>query len=218
MSTELELEVRLGADRVGALALGASGERSFRFDPAYDQAGERRVLGQWFEDQDRQQPFVGRESLPHFFGNLLPQGELKKYLLRELGLLEGQDFHLLAALGGDLPGAVRVVPPAEMPVERTRMAVTRRPKTRPEVGVEHYFSLAGMQLKFSMMEVEGKLTLPSKTDEGRFIVKLPDVKMPGVPETEMAMLDWARASGVRTVDARLEPVSNLRLAFDDLPR
>jgi serine/threonine-protein kinase HipA len=211
------LRVTLGSTDVGTLELTTGGERIFRFDRSYESSASRRVLGQYFEDRDRREPFVGREALPPFFANLLPQGELRKHLAAKLDLRAGQDFHLLAALGGDLPGDLRVLAPRDMPAARARERVSRTPKTRPADEAEHYFSLAGMQLKFSMVAADSGLTLPSKNADGRFIVKLPDVQRAGVPETELAMLEWARAAGMDVVEAHLEPLGRVSLAYDELP-
>lgn len=216
------LDVHLGPVFVGTIELSPSGERVFRFSPSYLDLPARPVLGQWFEDKDTGGPFIGREGLPDFFGNLLPQGHLRKYLAGRLGLRERQDFYLLGALGRDLPGAVVVQFDAPHDVSRRAEAERQRDKLRPRLDEIYHFSLAGFQIKFSMNEVDGRLTLPAKTATGRFIVKLPDVIRPNVnhqdlPEAEWSMLEWARLSGIDVPEARLEPLANVQLAYDELP-
>ncbi|WP_437304295.1 type II toxin-antitoxin system HipA family toxin [Sorangium sp. So ce388] len=216
------LDVHLGPIAAGTIELSSSGERIFRFSGAYLDLPTRPVLGQWFEDKDLDSPFTGREALPDFFANLLPQGQLRKYLSGRLGLRERQDFYLLGALGRDLPGAVRVDFASPNEISRRAEHERRRQKLRPPVDDWHYFSLAGFQIKFSMSDVEGRLTLPSRTATGRYIVKLPDVVRPNVnhqdlPESEWSMLEWARRSGLDVPAARLEPLTNVQLAYDELP-
>src|SRR5262249_38749318 len=57
------------------------------------------------------------------------------------------------------------------------------------------FSLAGVQLKFSMLREAEKLTLPAKDGDGHWIVKLDSPTFPHLPENEISMLEWARAAG-----------------------
>ena len=216
------LEVHLAPVAVGTIELSSSGERIFRFSSAYLDLPNRPVLGQWFEDKDLESPFIGREALPDFFANLLPQGQLRKYLARRLGLRERQDFYLLGALGRDLPGAVVVQFSAPNEVSRRADTERRRDKLKPRFDETYHFSLAGFQIKFSMNEVDGRLTLPAKTMTGRYIVKLPDVVRPNVnhqdlPETEWSMLEWARLCGIDVPEARLEPLTNVQVAYDELP-
>lgn len=85
------LRVSLGDQTVGYLELSRNGERIFRFDESYDSLPRRPVLGQYFEDIDRTSPVLGREQLPPYFANLLPQGALRRYLAEKLQVREGQD-------------------------------------------------------------------------------------------------------------------------------
>ena len=59
------------------------------------------------------------------------------------------------------------------------------------------FSLAGVQLKFSAMgDARGGLTIPARGVGGDWIVKLPSLQFPGVPENEFSMMTLARAVGI----------------------
>jgi serine/threonine-protein kinase HipA len=52
-----------------------------------------------------------------FFDNLLPEGGVRDRVARTLGLSKDNVFALLAALGGDCAGAVRVLPNGQQPQE-----------------------------------------------------------------------------------------------------
>ena len=72
------------------------------------------------------------------------------------------------------------------------------------------FSLAGVGLKFSLLQVGDRLTLPAHGEGGDWIVKLPDAVHPGVPSNEAAMMSWAARCGMDVPEHRL-------FRKDDLP-
>ncbi|MGH9324100.1 MAG: type II toxin-antitoxin system HipA family toxin, partial [Vicinamibacteria bacterium] len=57
------------------------------------------------------------------------------------------------------------------------------------------FSLAGVQLKFSMIRSGGRFSLPAHDSRGDWIVKIGDVEYPGLAENEYTMLSWSSAAG-----------------------
>jgi serine/threonine-protein kinase HipA len=57
------------------------------------------------------------------------------------------------------------------------------------------FSLAGMQLKFSMSMANERLTLGASGAGAKWIVKLPSYRFLDLPEVECATLTWARNAG-----------------------
>src|SRR6266511_3053575 len=65
------------------------------------------------------------------------------------------------------------------------------------------FSLAGVALKFSMLAVDDRLTLPAFGEGGDWIVKLPDPQYPEVPRNEYAMMSLAAMSGIDVPEIRL---------------
>ena len=81
------------------------------------------------------------------------------------------------------------------------------------------FSLAGVQLKFSaVLEASGGLTIPAHGVGGSWIVKLPSIRFPFVPENEYVMLELARAIGITVPEIRLVPVSEIRGLPEDAAR
>lgn len=133
-------------------------------------------------------------ALPAFFANLLPEDKLREAMEKHHAgsVRAGNDFDLLVALGSDLPGAVRVVPSDGTVARRANLSAPK-PKAR--------FSLAGVQMKLSVIKNTGKgggLTLPLGDDQGSYIAKFPSTSFPGVSENEYANLALAEAIGSRS--------------------
>jgi serine/threonine-protein kinase HipA len=79
------------------------------------------------------------------------------------------------------------------------------------------FSLAGVQLKFSaVMESSGGLTIPADGMGGSWIVKLPSVRFPAVPENEYTMMALARAVGIEVPRTELMNIHDIRGLPDDV--
>ena len=214
---EAELHVSLGDVSVGTLA-HLSGDRiTFIFDSAYKQLSNRPILGLAFLDAhgeilERQR--VTTRRAPPYFSNLLPEGHLRSYLAAVGGVNESRDFPLLRLAGGDLPGAVRLIPPSEPTGTAALQAHgVSGNGSEPQVGQQPLalrFSLAGMQLKFSaLMETTGGLTIPAQGAGGDWIVKLPSAQLPGVPENEYAMMRIAASVGIEVPEVRLVPMRDI---------
>ncbi len=96
-----ELDVWLYDRRAGVLTSGADG-LAYRYEP------------EWVEDEmpplSQSLPVVPGSheggAVEAFFANLLPEGEVRRHVARRLGVSVGNDFGLLAALGGGCAGAV----------------------------------------------------------------------------------------------------------------
>jgi serine/threonine-protein kinase HipA len=117
----------------------------------------------------------------------------------------------LAVLGADLPGAIVVR--AEDPSLLGMDADDSIPASpRPDEQVLH-FSLAGMQLKFSVMQDQTRFTLPVTGQGGHWIAKLPDRGLPGVPANEFSILSWAKEVGIQLPEFKLVEIADI----DGLP-
>ncbi|WP_437974811.1 HipA domain-containing protein [Sorangium sp. So ce295] len=217
----MRLRVLLRDASVGMIERHQDGRVVFRFDEAYLALSERPVLGRWFEDHLAPPlEYAGQSGrLPPFFQNYLPEEEsaLRTLLARKAGVRENQELSLLAVLGGDLPGAVVVR--AEDPAAGGAQLDEPAPSSPAEDDTLR-FSLAGMQLKFSVLQQETRFTLPVAGQGGRWIVKLPDRRYPRVPENEYSMLAWARETGISVPDFNLVQVSDIQglpeeLRFDE---
>ncbi len=199
-----ELEVLLHGNRVGTLRMSGTQEAiRFDFTNSYLARAPRPVLSQSFIDRP-QDGVVSRQRLPPFFSNLLPEGPLRQRIAEEVGVHEDREFHLLARLGDDLPGAVAV---RGQPASRHDLAAAT---TAIAVnGAEFRFSLAGVQLKLSALKTERGLTVPASGRGGRWIVKLPDSRFPEVPANEAGTLLWARRAGIDVPDFELVEIDRI---------
>lgn len=205
----IELEVFLDETPVARLVRGDDGLVRLRFLGSYVQMIRRPVLGLYYLDKLKS-PLDPEPRVPPWFTNLLPDtdGPLRALVVAAAGLRDDQEMRLLAHLGEDLPGAVRVRPAPEMELAAEE-PYPMPPRSLHLDGSRLRFSLAGLQLKFSMVR-EGKgLTLPVSGRGGDWLVKLPDLQFPGVPEAEYAVMEWARASGIDVPELEL-------VSFDQL--
>lgn len=189
----------------------ASGDATeFRLAEAYLSDSARPVLGQIFED-DLHRVWRTSHRIPPWFGNLLPQGMLRELLARRAAVHPERELHLLAALGDDLPGAVTVATRPDADLARAPIAPPPRAPV-PEAEALR-FSLAGMQLKFSLVMGARGPTMPLRGQGGRWIAKLPDLRFDDVPRNEATMLTWAGLAGIEVPEHRLVPTD----AIEGLP-
>jgi serine/threonine-protein kinase HipA len=201
--------------RVGSLLRDAGGGVTFVTDEAYLAIGPKRPmmsvawLGATEEEtiirlSNPRDKIMRGGRLPPFFENLLPEGALRELVDREFGTGAFDNFDVLARLGEDLPGAVvarlEAIGHTENPVDRqTRDALFDRRKIR--------FSLAGVQLKFSVSSNQDHLTIPAQDELGDIILKTPSSKFALLPEAEFTAMHLARAAGIRTPDVWLVDAS-----------
>lgn len=197
----------------GHLVEGADGRVGFRFTDAYRTRTRRPVLGQHFED-DLGRTYVGAPGkLPPWFANLIPEGPVRGMLERSLGLPPGDDLALLGAVGADLPGAVVVRPldadaPFEIPTEPSTSPRTAQPDGEAAEAPLR-FSVAGVQMKFSVLRDGERIVLPAEDQLGQWLVKLDSAQYPGLSENEYATMEWARAAGFDVPACALRPLDAL---------
>lgn len=199
----MKLAVLLGDRDVARLERRGDGQISFHFLDAYRALRPRPTLSVYYLDKLRE-PGPPAFHLPAFFANLLPEsgGPLRQLVAAAAGVPPDDELRLLAHLGEDLPGAVRVRVLDEGDPEATYHPPPLAPSDA-ERGARLRFSLAGVQLKFSVVREGKSLVLPASGSGGDWIVKLPDRQYPRVPEHEYATMSWARASGVEIPDFEL---------------
>lgn len=206
------LDVMLNDLPVGMIVRTPGDFNAFSFDTAYRATGGFPVLSLSFRAAAgglRKDPKPLAGALPPFFANLLPEDKLREAMEKHHAenVRAGNDFDLLAALGGDLPGAVRVLP-SEGTTAVAEGASRDKPKAR--------FSLAGVQMKLSVMKNTGKgggLTLPMDDEQGQYIAKFPSTAFPGVSENEFANLALAAAIGIDVPERELVEKSD----FERIP-
>lgn len=191
------LEVRLGDRPIGSLTKLPGDTTAFHFNTDYVEDAQRPTLSLGILDaygRVRRPKESPKGEVPPFFANLLPEGDLRRYVANRAGISVNDDFALLWVTGDDLPGAVTVHDALGRPIPPRRDG---GPEAEPPLQTLLRFSLAGVQLKFSAIEnAYGGLTIPAQGRDGRSIVKLPSHHLSGVPENEYAMLNYAAAVGI----------------------
>ena len=192
------LYILLHGVTIGTLTLVPGDRALFALEEDYIADEYRPVLGLAFKDQFGELITDFRTTqikLLPFFSNLLPEGRLRGYLAARASVGEVREFFLLWALGSDLPGAV-TVKSAEgevWPIDTDEYNELSHSESADALR----FSLAGVQLKFSTIEVaSGGLTIPARGTGGSWIVKLPALEFEGVPENEYSMMTLARLIGM----------------------
>lgn len=189
------LDISLNNLPIGKLVRTPGDYNAFNLLPSYRSLNNPPIFSLSLRSVDgglRRDPKPIRGALPPFFANLLPEEKLREAMEKHhaASVRPGNDFDLLAALGTNLPGAVRALPSDGMPVPIGPEA---------EAGKKARFSLAGVQMKLSVMKNTGKeggITLAVDDEQGEYIAKFPSVTHIGLSENEFAILALAEALGM----------------------
>lgn len=192
----------------------------FRFSDDYISDPKRDVLGLTFEDR-LGAPISSHLRLPPWFSNLLPEGQLRDWIALDRGVSADREMELLAQVGHDLPGAVQVVRADSVPdtLDPELLAQAARVKSASDGRAPGWhFSLAGVGLKFSMIQDGDRLTLPAFGEGGDWIVKFPDPLYQSVPENENAMMSLAQTAGIEVPEHKLVHRDQLQGLPEDIWR
>ncbi len=162
------------------------------------------------------EPWVRNQRLHPILSNLLPEGSLRELIAQSLKVHIDSEFHILSYLGKDLPGALVVEPMEPDDVPESILNVHGRAKAvRFNKMIKgNKFSLAGVQMKFSMQEKEGRYNISKGDTLGDWIVKTPSTKHKEVPVNEYSAMTLASLVGVNIPEIKLVELSKL----DNLPQ
>ena len=161
------------------------------------------------------EPWQRTHRLHPVLSNLLPEGALRVLIAQGLKVHVDNEFHLFSYLGADLPGALVAEPlePDEVPtsvlsdygkVEAVKLETSAR---------ENKFSLAGIQMKFSMKEQDGRYNLAKGNALGDWIIKTPSTQHKDVPTNELTAMTLASLAGIDIPEIKLVELDKL----DNLP-
>ncbi|UWU82852.1 type II toxin-antitoxin system HipA family toxin [Bradyrhizobium yuanmingense] len=211
-NTIQSLDVFLQKLKVGTLVRTPGDFNAFSLDPAYRAMARPPILSLSLRSADgglRKDPKPVAHVLPAFFANMLPEDRLREAMEKHHAgaVRPGNDFDLLAALGTDLPGAVRVVP--------SDGTTTKAAQNDPQL-IKARFSLAGVQMKLSVMKNTGRaggLTLSIGDEQGQYIAKFPSTNLVGLSENEFAILALSEAIGMDVPQRELVEKSD----FEEIP-
>lgn len=156
-----------------------------------------------------------------FFGGLLPEGDLRKMLARELGVSDENDFSILEHVGGDCAGAVSLYLPGKAPgASRGRVdwlddaQVANLVKELPDRPMyaapddEYRLSLAGAQDKLPVVLGEGqRIGIPRDGEPSTHILKTPIAGLPATVLNEAFCLRLGAELGISVAPAEPRKVS-----------
>lgn len=168
----------------------------------------------------RSERFSRRECRP-FFSGLLPEESQRLIAAQALGVSPANDFALLDCLGGDVAGALQLLPegqesPNTGPIEgrqptpldeagiaRVLDTLPTRPLLAGQEGLR--LSLAGAQSKVPVVLIDGQVALPLPGRATTHILKPPIARFNGTTENEAFVMRLAAAIGLDV--AAVEPRS-----------
>ncbi|WP_420449924.1 type II toxin-antitoxin system HipA family toxin [Candidatus Palauibacter sp.] len=164
----------------------------------------------------RAERYSRRECRP-FFAGLLPEESQRDRVARSLGVSPLNDFALLDRLGGDVAGALQLLPLGELPAgpdssyspqpldDAALVDVLDKLPWRPLlVGEEGLrLSLAGAQSKLPVVTVDDQIALPAPGQPTTHILKPAISDFPDTTENEAFAMRLARAAGLTV--ASVEP-------------
>ncbi len=161
------------------------------------------------------EPWTRNQRLHPSLSNLLPEGALRELIAQALKVHVDNEFHLLSYLGEDLPGALIATPMEPETVPDSVLSTHGKAKALKfeKSRLENKFSLAGVQMKFSMKEKEGRYNLSKGDELGDWIIKTPSTKHSNVPVNEYTAMTLASLAGVDIPDIKLVDMDKL----DNLP-
>ncbi|CAN5141234.1 type II toxin-antitoxin system HipA family toxin [soil metagenome] len=193
------LVVWIASRRAGELIQKPNGNLQFRYDPGYEGPPLSQAL-------PRQEQAHGHRVARAVFGGLLPEGDVRDVLARNLGISEGNDHGLLEQVGGDVAGAITLLadgvePPAEPtsePLDDERLArmlseLPQRPlAANAAEGIR--LSLAGAQPKVPViLDEHGRMALPTNSAAPTtHILKPEPERFPGLVDNEAFCMTLAR--------------------------
>ena len=196
-----QLVVWIANRRVGALIRKPNGNLQFRYDPTYDGP----PISQSLPLQDAAH---GHRATHVVFGGQLPEGEVREILARNLGISAANDYGLLDEVGGDVAGALSLLPdgvdpptlPTSHPLDEQQLArlldeLPQRPlAANASEGIR--LSLAGAQPKVPVIvdEAGGGMALPTNSAAPTTHILNPEpARFGGLVDNEAFCVTLARA-------------------------
>ena len=161
------------------------------------------------------EPWTKNQRLHPILSNLLPEGALRELIAQGLKTHIDNEFQIISYLGHDLPGALVATPmePDDVPMSLLNTHGNAKAIKFENSSQESKFSLAGVQMKFSMKEKDGRYNLSKNGELGDWIIKTPSTKHKHVPLNEYTAMSLAALAGVNIPDIKLIELDKL----DNLP-
>ena len=201
----------------GCLYLGPDGETLFAYDAAWLADPKAPTLS--FSLPKQAEPFK-RSAVQAFFGGILPEEGQRTAIARALGVSADNEFRLLEYLGGEVAGALMLLPEGETPASPSDAApklldddalvqlldhLPLRPMLAGEDGLR--LSLAGAQSKLPVLLIDGQIALPAPGQPTSHILKPPISRFEGTTENEYFCMSLASAIGLDVAAVEMRVVA-----------
>jgi serine/threonine-protein kinase HipA len=205
----------------GCLYLGPDGETLFAYDA--DWLADPKAPALSFSLPKQAEPFK-RSAVQAFFGGILPEEGQRTAIARALGVSADNEFRLLEYLGGEVAGALTLLPEGETPASLSDAAPKLLPKLlnddalvrlldhlplRPMLAGEDglRLSLAGAQSKLPVLLIDGQIALPAPGQPTSHILKPPISRFEGTTENEYFCMSLASAIGLEAAAVEMRVVA-----------
>lgn len=211
------LSVWWGQRIAGTLSIDRGGAMHFAYAPDW-------LIDPATSDLSRSMPKRGAEYddaiCKAVFGGLLPEEGQRTAIARALGVSPDNPFRLLAALGGDVAGALAFLPTGEDPPQATTgdpaplddealseliERLPRVPMLAGEGGAR--LSLAGAQSKLPVVLAGSKIAVPLPGQPSTHLIKPEPDRFTCLAANEAFCLALARAVGLDGVNAEWRQVN-----------
>ena len=210
----------LNGELAGTLLRKDNGNLQFRYDSKYVE-GKRPPLS--LNLPLRSEAYSHRDCLV-FFGNLLPEEDVRAQIALATGISAANDYRLLERFGGDVAGAVTLLPDGSGPrdepdsleplsperLDEVLSDLPQRPLAVDEKG-EVRMSLAGAQSKLPVVESGEGFALPHGSGHPTtHILKPEPPRFPGLVANEFFCMRLAKEVGLQVAEvSRAETSSRL---------
>jgi len=211
-----ELAVWWDGRVTGSLGLDSNGDMQFAYDPEWLSEPAAPALS--FSLPKRREPFGRRECQP-FFGGILPEEGQRIAIARALGVSAENEFRLLEHLGGEVAGALTLLPAGEKPLlpstappdlldDAHLLQLLDRLPIRPMLAGEGglRLSLAGAQSKLPVLVIDGEVALPAPGQPTSHILKPPIARFEGTTENEFFCMTLAAVIGLDVAPVEMRMV------------
>lgn len=216
------LDVYVGSSRVGSYTRAPSGANAFRYAPDWLASERAFPISLSMPLADR---IWSGDAANAYFDGLLPDDQtVRDRVAAREGAESAGTFDLLAAIGRDCAGALRLVPEGEDPGDPT--AMTRRPLTEQDIAArlaalgsnplgmetndkDFRISIAGVQEKTALLRVRKRWYLPVGATPTSHIFKPAMTRGPrgadlsDTPWNEWLCLELCRAFGLASARAEV---------------
>ena len=213
-----QLSVYLHNHHVGLLTQDNHGEITYQYDEVWLTTPYAIALSQSLPL--RPEPFSRRECRG-FFGGILPEGEKREIIARNLGISAKNDVKMLEQIGGECAGAVTFIPSGESlstqrgqyrPLADYEVAsILRELPYRPLLAGEDHvrLSLAGAQDKLAVYVADAQISLPLDGAPSTHILKPTIERFEGLVVNEQLCMKLAKAIGLPTPSVMMGNVEGI---------